>query len=182
MFEKLKETRGIIFDMRGYPVVPVAWYIARRLNTKKARLAAFQLPLVSGESNAEFASNAEARFAFLQSLRTTDKPIYPGKTLMLIDERTQSAAEHTGLFFKAACGITFIGSHNSGANGDVTALVLPGNLTVMFTGHDVRHAEGRQLQRIGLVPYVEVAATIQGVRDGRDEVLERAIRLLQEAG
>jgi C-terminal processing protease CtpA/Prc len=176
LFEKLKETAGIIFDMRGYPVAPVAWYVAPRLNTKKALYAAaFQRRLVSGPSS------TEDRFAFLQRLPSTEKPIYQGKTVMLIDERTQSAAEHTGLFFEAACGTTFIGSHTSGANGDVTSLVLPGGISVMFTGHDVRHADGRQLQRIGLVPHIKVAPTIKGVRDGRDEVLERAITFLQKS-
>jgi C-terminal processing protease CtpA/Prc len=175
MFDKLKDTRGIIFDMRGYPKAPVAWYVAPRLNTKKARYAAaFQRRLVSA------VGGAADRFAFLQPLPATDKAVYRGKVVMLIDERTQSAAEHTGLFFEAACGVTFIGSHSSGANGDVTTLVLPGGLTVMFTGHDVRHADGRQLQRVGLVPHVEVAPTVRGIREGRDEVLERAVRFLQE--
>jgi C-terminal processing protease CtpA/Prc len=97
---------------------------------------------------------------------------------MLIDERTQSQAEHTGLFFEAANRTTFIGSPTAGANGDVTSVVLPGGMTMSFTGHDVRHVDGRQLQRIGLVPDVRVHATVRGIRAGRDEVLERAVRWL----
>jgi C-terminal processing protease CtpA/Prc len=119
-------------------------------------------------------------FAFLQTLATSSKGLYRGKVVVLIDERTQSAAEHTCLHIEAACGPTFIGSHSSGANGDVTTLVVPGGLTVMFTGHDVRHADGRQLQRLGLVPHIEVAPTLRGVREGRDEVLEQAVRFLTE--
>jgi hypothetical protein len=47
----------------------------------------------------------------------------------------------------------------------------------------VRHADGRQLQRIGLVPDVPAAPTIQGIREGKDEVLDRAVRYLnQELG
>lgn len=45
----------------------------------------------------------------------------------------------------------------------------------MFTGHDVRHADGRQLQRVGLQPHFRVAPTLAGIRAGRDEVLERAL-------
>ena len=73
---------------------------------------------------------------------------------MLIDERAISQAEHTGLFFKAANNTTFVGSSTIGANGDVTTFLLPGGLRVSFTGHDVRWPDGRQLQRIGLVPDV----------------------------
>jgi C-terminal processing protease CtpA/Prc len=57
---------------------------------------------------------------------------------------------------------------------------LPGGLYVSFTGHDVRHADGRQLQRIGLQPQVSVRPTAAGIRAGRDEVLERALELLGE--
>jgi C-terminal processing protease CtpA/Prc len=98
---------------------------------------------------------------------------------MLIDERTLSQAEHTGLFLEAANGTRFVGSPTMGANGDVTVIALPGRVTMSFTGQAVRHADGRQLQRIGLVPDVPVRPTIAGVRAGRDEVLERAVRYLE---
>jgi C-terminal processing protease CtpA/Prc len=98
---------------------------------------------------------------------------------MLVDEHTMSQAEHTGLFFEAANGTKLIGSQTSGSNGDVTNLVLPGGYYVSFSGHDVRHADGRQLQRIGLVPDIEARPTIEGVREGRDEVLDRALSFLR---
>jgi C-terminal processing protease CtpA/Prc len=51
-------------------------------------------------------------------------------------------------------------------------------MRVTFSGLDVRHADGRQLQRIGLIPDVPVAPTLAGIRAGQDEVLERAIQYL----
>jgi C-terminal processing protease CtpA/Prc len=62
----------------------------------------------------------------------------------------------------------------------VTFLSLPGGIVIRFTGNEVRHADGRQLQRIGLVPHLEVSPTVQGIRERRDEVLERAIEYLSE--
>ena len=99
---------------------------------------------------------------------------------MLIDERAISQSEHTGLFLEQASDVRFIGSRTAGANGDVTRMVLPGRVMVGFTGHDVRHADGRQLQKVGLTPHVEVFPTIKGIQDGRDEVLDRAIRFVKE--
>jgi C-terminal processing protease CtpA/Prc len=113
-------------------------------------------------------------------LAPTAKWKYRGKTVTLIDERAISQAEHTGLFLEAACGTTFIGSPTAGANGDVTNFALPGGLVFVFTGHDVRHADGRQLQRIGLVPHVKVRPTLKGIRQGKDEVLERALQYLKD--
>ena len=100
---------------------------------------------------------------------------------MLINEMTQSQAEHSGLFYEAACDATFIGSPTAGSNGDVTDLMLPGGIRVTFTGQGVKHADGRQLQRVGLQPKVFVRPTVMGVREGKDEVMDRAIRYIQEA-
>jgi hypothetical protein len=48
-----------------------------------------------------------------------------------------------------------------------------------FTGHDVRHADGRQLQRVGLTPQILAEPTIAGIRAGKDEVLDRAVQWLR---
>jgi len=173
MFDAFAKTKAIVFDMRGYPR-GTAWAIAPRINTRGAVYGArFQRPQFTG-NNMDFA----AGYWFKQKLPVTDKPKYTGRTVMLIDDRAISQSEHSGLFFEAANGTTFIGSNSAGTNGDVTSLVLPGAIRINFTGHDVRHADGAQLQRIGLVPAVRVEPTIKGIREGKDEVLDRAIRYL----
>ena len=58
-------------------------------------------------------------------------------------------------------------------------MVLPGGLSVQFTGIEVRHADGRQLQRVGLPIDVAVRPTLAGIRAGRDEVLERALGIVR---
>jgi C-terminal processing protease CtpA/Prc len=45
----------------------------------------------------------------------------------------------------------------------------------------VRHADGRQLQRIGLKPDVEVTPTLAGIRAGRDEVLDKAVEYINQS-
>jgi C-terminal processing protease CtpA/Prc len=175
VFEQFANAAAIVFDMRGYPRA-TAWAIAPRINTKKPAAAAmFFRPILA-------AGNDNERLSFMQELPPTTTAVYSRPTVMLIDERAISQAEHTGLFFKAANGTTFIGSPTMGANGDVTTMVLPGNLRVSFTGHDVRWPDGKQLQRVGLQPDVAVRPTIAGVRAGRDEVLERAVEWLRTRG
>ena len=97
---------------------------------------------------------------------------------MLINQDAISQAEHTCMFFEAATDVTFIGTPTNGANGDVTNLALPGGIYINFSGHDVRHADGRQLQRVGIQPTIRVEPTIAGIRESRDEVLEAAIKFL----
>jgi len=99
---------------------------------------------------------------------------------MLVDERTAAEAEQTALLLEAANHTVAIGSPSAGSNGDPTNFVLPGGITVSFSGHDIRHANSGQLQRLGLQPEVRVAPTLQGIRQGRDEVLEKALAYLAQ--
>jgi C-terminal processing protease CtpA/Prc len=176
MFEDLKGTRAIVFDLRGYPN-GTAWTIAPRINTKQAKYGAqFLQPLAVGAGG----EIADRRIRFLQKLPDLPKDawIYTGKIVVLIDDRAISQSEHTCLFFEAAAGATFVGSPTHGANGDVTAMRLPGGLRMSFTGQEVRHLDGRQLQRVGIQPDVAVRPTLAGLRAGKDEVLDRALAWL----
>jgi C-terminal processing protease CtpA/Prc len=180
MFEQFKNSKAIIFDGRGHPK-GTAWAIAPRLTEENGvKAALFHLPVVMMPDGAsgQVASQSSA-YSWAQSIPLTDKWRYTGKTVMLIDERTQSQAEHTGLFFEAANNTKFVGSHTSGANGSVTNFVVPGGVNISFTGASVSHADGRQLQRIGLVPDIEVKPTVKGNQEGRDEVLEAAVAYVQ---
>ena len=179
MFETIKNTPATIFDMRGYPH-GTAWEIAPRLTDKKDVSAAlFSRPILeAGSLSDEELTNTS--FTFAQKLPKPKGDIYRGKVVMLINEEAISQSEHTCLFFESATDVTFIGSPTVGANGDVTTMVLPGNLVVGFSGHNVRHADGRQLQRLGIQPHVKSAPTIRGIIAGRDEVLETAVEYLQK--
>ena len=175
MFEMFRNTKAIILDDRGYPQ-GTAWAIAPRLTDKETvGAAAFQRPLVMSPDSVEWTT-----YNFIQYTPQTTQWRYHGKTVLLVDERTVSQAEHTGLFFEAANKTLIVGSPTTGANGDVTSVVLPGGLYAWFSGHDVRHADGRQLQRLGLQPDVVVRPTLAGIRAGRDEVLERALAILNK--
>ena len=55
---------------------------------------------------------------------------------------------------------------------------VPGGVTISFSSHDVRQVNGGKLQRLGLQPAVSISPTIKGIRDGRDEVLDKALEYL----
>ncbi len=175
--QAVQGTRALIFDDRGYPK-GTAFKLGPMLDVKHPRgLAQFFEPLVTASSD----MTGQTLF-FLQTLPPARSSVYSQPTVMLIDDQAMSQSEHSGLIFEAYAGTTFIGSPTAGANGDVTSAMLPGGIKFNFTGHDVRHADGRQLQRIGLVPDVLVRPTISGIRAGRDEVLEAATAYLKKKG
>ncbi|MFY2563119.1 S41 family peptidase [Corallococcus terminator] len=172
MFEALKDTRGIVFDLRDYPRGTM-WALGPYFDVKGSRpYAWYERPYVGGPDS--------GWVKHVDALAETDVPRYRGRTVTLIDSRTISQAEHTGLMLKAAADTVFVGSATAGTNGDVTQAVLPGGVTFFFTGQQVRHGDGRQLQRKGLEPDVKLRPTVAGLQAGRDELLERAVQLLRE--
>jgi C-terminal processing protease CtpA/Prc len=180
MFAAFQSTKAIILNTRNYPN-GTAWAIAPYLTDRKNVVAAQFFRYAPNEPDITTSDtyNPIQKYFFGQIIPpNTGQPVYRGKTVMLVDERTQSQAEHTGLFFEAANGTEFIGSPTAGANGDVTNFFIPGGIRLAFSGHDVRHADGRQLQQVGLQPKIVVRPTIQGIRRGQDEVLARALAYL----
>jgi C-terminal processing protease CtpA/Prc len=179
--DALLKTPAIVFDMRGYPN-GTAWPLAPRLTSRTNITAAlFRRPLQSAlELDGLELGSGAPDYAFTQKLPPAAGAIYQGKVVMLINEYAISQSEHTCLFFESATDVTFVGSPTNGANGDVTTLVLPGGIHVGFTGHDVRHADGRQLQRVGIQPHIRADPTPTGISEGRDEVLEAAFKHLDD--
>ena len=173
------KTPAIVFDMRGYPN-GTAWPLAPRLTSRTNVTAAlFRRPLQSALNlDSSDLGGGAPDYVFAQKLPPAAGAIYQGKVVVLINEFAISQSEHTCLFFESATDVTFVGSPTNGANGDVTTLVLPGGIYVGFTGHDVRHADGRQLQRVGIQPHIKADPTPKGISDGRDDVLEAAIKHL----
>ena len=174
-FEAVRNTASLVLDMRGYPRgAGGAFAFADRLGRGTVPAAAiWGMPRYDGSSG-EFSVEQH-----VDDPTTAPGPGYAGRVVVLADGSSQSAAEYVCMLVKAATPATFVGSRTSGANGGVTRTVLPGGIAVNFTGYSVRHPDGRQLQRVGIVPDVEVHPTRRGIREGRDEVLERAIEVLR---
>jgi C-terminal processing protease CtpA/Prc len=173
-FETIKNTPGLIFDMRGYPN-GVAGILGARFADRRVPVAVFETPTPQTPDPSEW-----SRVRHFQYAEPDSNWKYKGKVVVLINEQAISQSEHTCLFLEVTAHAKFIGSPTQGANGDGTQTVLPGGIVVFFSGNDVRHADGRQLQRVGIQPDVRVEPTIQGIREGLDEVLERAISYLKD--
>ena len=181
MFNLFRNTKAIIFDMRGHPNV-TAWQIAARLTEKKNVIFTKYTWLTPSAPNISSIDESVGRQHILSYFAKLPAPkgfIYKGKTVLLIDENTISQGEGTGLMFKAANNTTFIGSQTAGANGNVSNFIVPGRINLYFSGLNVSYPNGETMQRVGLKPDIKIRPTIKGIQAGKDEVLERAVKYLQ---
>lgn len=185
MFAALSGTRAIVFDDRGYPQ-GTAWAIAPRLTTReRVKFSLFEMPLirfmVSQDTSDYLLPTMQSGYDLIQSDQSKSKYLRP--TVLLINEQTGSQAEYSGMMFRAADNMEFVGTPTVGADGNVTDFSIPGGLQLYFSGASVRWPDGRQTQRIGLLPDVRVEPTAQDVAAGRDVVLLAGLRVgLRNAG
>jgi C-terminal processing protease CtpA/Prc len=104
---------------------------------------------------------------------------YKGKMIILVNEATQSNAEFTAMGFRKAKNAIIVGSQTAGADGNVTPMFnLPGGISTVFTALGVYYPDGKETQRIGIVPDVIAKPTIKGISEGKDEVLEKALEII----
>ena len=82
--------------------------------------------------------------------------------------------------FRRAPGATVIGSTTAGADGNVSEFPLPGLIRTMISGIGIYFPDGKETQRTGIVPDIEVKPTIKGILEGRDELLEKAKDLINK--
>jgi C-terminal processing protease CtpA/Prc len=48
----------------------------------------------------------------------------------------------------------------------------------MISGIGVFYPDKKPMQRVGIIPDIEVKPTIAGIRDGKDELLDATIKLI----
>ena len=122
-------------------------------------------------------SRASRRLPLGRSGRLSpQQPHYAGKVVILVDEISLSQAEYTAMAFRANPRAVVVGSTTAGADGNVSPIPLPGGLSSMISGIGVFYPDKTPTQRVGIGADVEARPTIAGIRAGRDEVLEEALR------
>jgi C-terminal processing protease CtpA/Prc len=159
-------TKGLIIDIRNYPSEFMVFALGSLLVDRPTEFVRFTIGDASNPGAFHWGPPLSLQPA---------RPHYPGKVIVLVDEITQSQAEYTTMAFRAAHA-TVLGSTTAGADGNVSQIALPGGLNTMISGIGVFYPDKKPTQRVGIVPDVEVKPTIAGIRDGRDELLEAAIR------
>jgi C-terminal processing protease CtpA/Prc len=109
------------------------------------------------------------------------KPIAPrlkAKIAFLTDGRAISYAESYMGIVEAYQLAEIVGEPTAGTNGDVNRFTLPGNYIIVWTGMKVLKHDGSQHHGVGIKPTVPVSRTIKGVREKRDEQLEKAVEVV----
>ena len=165
-------TKGLIIDLRCYPsdynAIAIAPYLMKNW----------------GYYCRQSFSNISIPGYFLigndYPLPSDEIGSYPYKVVVIVNEYTQSQAEdHTFLYYLAP-QVTIIGSTTAGANGAVFSFSLPGGITTYMTGLGMYYPDGTCMQRVGIKIDEEIRPTIEAIKRGKDEILEKAIEIVKK--
>lgn len=175
--KEFKNKETIVFDVRGYPE-KLSWLALPHLLSKKSKpVATYYKPNKKYPGTyINISKGEDYRIWFVKPFIFLRKQ-YKGKIVVLINADAISQSETVCMMFKAySNNVTFIGTPTTGANGDISTIYMPGGISFNFTSLDWHFPNGNQLQRIGIVPDIYVKETIEGIKLGKDEILEKAIQ------
>ena len=173
VLDKLAAATGVVFDLRGYPTDAGAQILPYLIATSEADRWMHVNKIIGpyGES------------AGWESFGWNLKPQSPrigGKTVFLTDGRAISYAESVLGYVADRKLATIVGGATAGANGNVVAFVVPGGFRIVFTGMRVTGHDGKTPHHlVGVQPDVPMSPTVAGLREGRDELLDRAVALIR---
>lgn len=176
LMNRFQNTSGIIIDLRYYPSIYIPDLMGEYVvSTQKVfAIMATPNPAIPGA----YLKNELYVGKGTENERIEDE-IYHGKLILLMDEGTYSQAEFTIMALRQSPNAIVLGSPSLGADGDIIECYLPGQIRMSMTGLGVYSPNGERTQRCGLEPDVECYPSVDGIREKRDELLEKAVEIIE---
>src|SRR5579862_3506448 len=172
LLPKLSASRAIVFDLRGYPK---GMGILSHLGSTPLRSERWNIPQTIYPDY-----DHPARFDTSGWTLPQEEPTLRCKIAFITYGGAISFAEtFMGIVENYKLG-AIVGETTAGTNGNVNFLTLPGGYSLRFTGMKVLKHDGSRHHGIGIHPTVPMERSIKGVREGRDELLEKAIEVVSK--
>ena len=181
LMEAFADTEGMIVDLRSYPSVFIPYLLGEYITPEPKQFASmsFQNRAVPGSFLVQNNLLSGAGVMKKNHMSKKEYPAYHGKVVILMNETSQSQSEFTVMALRQSPNAVVVGSPSIGADGNVVKISLPGRVNMYMSGLGVFTPEGGQTQRVGLTPDVECYPTVEGLRDNRDELIEKAVEIIR---
>jgi hypothetical protein len=164
----LARAQVIILDFRGY-VTSATYEVISHITDQELKSPIWQIPLIPRIDGIEYSISRWSVFP--------QAPRFKAKVVALVDGRAMSWVETILQIFREYKLGVLVGETSAGANGNAGYIDLPGGFNLRFTGLRASSSDGSTVHGHGLAPDHVVHPTLEGVRAGRDEILEAGVML-----
>ncbi|WP_417442992.1 S41 family peptidase [Joostella sp.] len=171
VMKDLKKTRAIILDLRKYPN-DVVFLFADYISSQKKSFYKKIYPDLNYPGKFVWKTGKECGNE--GSLK------YKGKVVLLVNGQTRSAGEFVTMGLQTGDNVTTIGSQTSGADGNISRFNMVGGYETMISGIGIFYPDNTETQRKGVKIDIQVNSTIQGIINGEDEILDKAIEFINK--
>jgi C-terminal processing protease CtpA/Prc len=171
IMEEFKNTKAIIYDLRGYPN-DMLFSLSEYLNPTEKEYARHIISDLS----------YPGRFYWSEMKKCGKKnpDYYKGEVILIVNEKTFSQSEYLAMLLQTAPNATTIGSQTAGADGPNYGFKVIKGFRSSFSVTGVFYPNKKETQRIGIVPDIVVKPTVIGIQEGKDEVLDRALLFIEK--
>ena len=170
VMDKVLDSKAIIIDVRNYPTF-LLYDLAKYFLSDKKNFAKIIVPDLSYPGIFKWEDGKKVG-------ASGNSKVFAGKLIILVNEFTQSRGEFTAMALQAVPLSITIGNQTAGADGNVSKAHFV-SYSAAMSGTGVFYPDGSETQRKGLHIDVNVVQTIDGIKAGRDEILEKALEYLK---
>ena len=173
--DALAGAKAVIFDLRGYTRDNIG--VLQHLSEITLHSTLWHIPKQIYPDQMKFVGYDTT--ATIRWTLPPKEPQFTGKIVFLTDSNAISQPESMlGIVEYYGLG-EIVGQQTAGVTGNANPFTLPSGYRVWWTGMRVIKHNGSLHHITGIQPTVSVDRTLEGVRAGRDEVLEEALKLIE---
>ena len=171
---KLSKSIGVIFDLRGYPSWGTMGVVSHFIHDSIEPVRLFTPHLLYPDRE---------QVSFQKTNSSWTQPMEPFISAEKVFLTNGSAISYSETFLNL---IEFydladiVGEQTAGTTGYTNNIHLLGGITIPWTGMKVLRQDNSIFHGRGVIPNHPVEKTIEGIKTGRDEYFEYALKLINE--
>nr|WP_294994503.1 S41 family peptidase [uncultured Sediminibacterium sp.] len=168
---KLRNTSGLIIDLRCYPSDFIPFGIGNYIKSVYSPFVSYTTTSIN------YPGYFEQRGVIYNGGGNGEK--YNKRVVVLVNEQTQSSAEYTTMALQSGDNVVVIGSTTAGTDGNMSKIMLPGGIETNISGVGIYYPDKSPTQRVGIKIDIPVKIKIDKIKDNIDEMLIFALKYFE---
>lgn len=171
--DKLAEAKCVIYDYRWGGKLNMTAIISHLIDTT-VNSAWWNIPQII------YPNRKDITFYKTNWSLQPKLPHFTSKSIIITTPSVVSSGETSMGIIDHYNLATTVGEPTAGCNGNVNWIYLPNGHQILWTGMKVLKHDESQHHLIGFVPDYPVERTLQGIKEGKDETLEKALEIAKK--